>query len=113
MSLIVAQKHFREYHNRRFQQEIKKDKKKADFRDSSIISRESRQKHKKLIGRKMRQVLQKEKKGIINYQIKVSNNLYKNIKLLKSLSQTTNNREIWKRRLSLVDNTRKLLKEKS
>lgn len=113
MSLTLTQKHFREYHKRRFHKEIKKDKKKGDFGRSSIISREPRHKHKKLIGRKMRQVIQKEKKGIINYQIKVSRNLYKNIKLLKSLSQTTNNRQIWKRRLNLVDHTRKILKEKS
>ena len=114
MSVQLAEKHFREYHNRRFQKEIKKDKKKADFRDSSLLSRELAQnkRHKKLIGRKMRTVLQKEKRSIKNYHIKVSTNLNKNIKILKSLSQTTNNKEIWKRRLNLVTHTRKLLKEK-
>ena len=112
MSITLAQRHFREYHGRRFEKEIKKDRKKGDFRNSTIISRESAQRHKKLIGRKMRNVLQKEKRQIINYEMKISNNLHKNIALLKNLSQKRNNKEIWKRRLNLVTHTRKLLNEK-
>ena len=114
MSVKLTEKHFREYHARRFEKEIKRDRKKADFRDSSLISRESAQtkRHKKIIGRKMRNVLQKEKRSIQNYHTKLSTNLKKNTKILKTLSTTTNNQEIWKRRLNLIKHTRNMLKQK-
>ncbi|ETO11568.1 hypothetical protein RFI_25808 [Reticulomyxa filosa] len=127
MSNFLLRRHFLEYHSRRFKKEIKIDKRKGKFgqkvsnnkavvKDSSAQNNASEEpsglkilssnmqnfKKKKVLGRKMRQMVAKERQQIVAYHHTLAKNLRNNVRAMKLLRVQPSMKGVWENRISLI-----------
>ena len=105
MSTSLLREHMRDYHKYRWKQEIHYNPSLNNFANTAIQNPPP-QKKKKIVGKKIKKKLNKERKKIISYQNHVSQNVQHNISILKRLTiQTNRNAPQWQGRLDLIKQT--------
>lgn len=104
MSTCLLREHMREYHNFRWKKEINANPSLNNFNNTAIENAPP-QKKKKIVGKKIKRKINKERKKIISYQKDLTGNVQHNISILKRLSiQTQRNAPQWQDRLEMIKN---------
>mmetsp|Transcript_36980 Transcript_36980/g.60841 ORF Transcript_36980/g.60841 Transcript_36980/m.60841 type:complete len:112 (-) Transcript_36980:47-382(-) len=102
MSSSVLREHMRDYHHFRFKQEIEKN---ASFGNLSntAIQNAPPEKKKRIVGKKIKRKINKERKQIMSYQKQMVSNVHHNISILQRLTiQTQQNAPLWQQRLEMI-----------
>ena len=105
MSVSLLREHIREYHGYRWKQAIISNPSLNNFANT-VIQNPPPQKQRKIIGKKIKRKIKTERKKIVTYQKKVTQNVRHNLSILQKLMiQTNRNVPQWQERLQLIKNT--------
>mmetsp|Transcript_6017 Transcript_6017/g.9973 ORF Transcript_6017/g.9973 Transcript_6017/m.9973 type:complete len:112 (+) Transcript_6017:23-358(+) len=104
MSATLLREHLREYHSHRFKKEIAAHPSYDNFAGTAIQNAPL-EKQKKIVGKKIKRKIRKERKQIISYQKEIQQNVQHNISVLKQLNiRTDKDVPQWQHRLDLIKN---------